>query len=60
MSKYVMAIDQGTTSSRAIIFDRTGTIVSVGQQEHDQIMPQAFAVKHGAGIQPFGHLASNR
>ena len=48
MSKYVMAIDQGTTSSRAIIFDRTGTIVSVGQQEHDQIMPQAGRVEHDA------------
>ena len=48
MSKYVMAIDQGTTSSRAIIFDRAGTIVSIGQQEHDQIMPQAGHVEHDA------------
>ena len=48
MSQYVMAIDQGTTSSRAIIFDRTGTIVSVGQREHDQIMPQAGYVEHDA------------
>ncbi|WP_024356445.1 glycerol kinase GlpK [Leucobacter chironomi] len=48
MSKYVIAIDQGTTSSRAIIFDRSGTIVSVGQKEHEQIMPQAGWVEHDA------------
>ena len=35
--KYVMAIDQGTTSSRAILFDHSGQIVSVGQKEHEQI-----------------------
>lgn len=46
MSDYVIAIDQGTTSSRAIIFDRTGAIVSVGQKEHEQIMPQAGWVEH--------------
>ncbi len=46
MSKYVIAIDQGTTSSRAIIFDRSGTIVGVGQKEHEQIFPQAGWVEH--------------
>ncbi|MFY9262160.1 MAG: glycerol kinase GlpK [Actinomycetaceae bacterium] len=45
-SKYVMAIDQGTTSSRAIIFDHDGQIVSVGQLEHEQIMPHAGWVEH--------------
>ncbi|SJN11800.1 Glycerol kinase [Leucobacter sp. 7(1)] len=48
MSQYVIAIDQGTTSSRAIIFDRSGTIISVGQKEHEQIMPQAGWVEHNA------------
>ena len=44
--KYVMAIDQGTTSSRAIIFDHGGNIISVGQKEHEQIMPKAGWVEH--------------
>ena len=44
--QYVMAIDQGTTSSRAIIFDRQGAIVSVGQLEHEQIFPRAGWVEH--------------
>ena len=46
MSEYVIAIDQGTTSSRAIIFDKSGSIVSVGQKEHEQIMPRAGWVEH--------------
>lgn len=41
MNQYVIAIDQGTTSSRAIVFDHTGNIVSTGQMEHEQIFPQA-------------------
>ncbi|MDO4665832.1 MAG: glycerol kinase GlpK [Actinomycetaceae bacterium] len=44
--KYVLAIDQGTTSSRAIIFDHGGQIVSVGQYEHEQIFPKAGWVEH--------------
>ncbi|MDU1224534.1 glycerol kinase GlpK [Varibaculum cambriense] len=44
--KYVMAIDQGTTSSRAILFDHAGQIVSVGQKEHEQIFPKAGWVEH--------------
>lgn len=44
--KYVLAIDQGTTSSRAIIFDHAGTIVSIGQKEHEQIFPRAGWVEH--------------
>ncbi len=43
---YVLAIDQGTTSSRAIVFDHSGTIVSAGQLEHDQIFPRAGWVEH--------------
>lgn len=46
MSKYLGAIDQGTTSSRFIVFDKTGTIVSVGQKEHRQIFPQPGWVEH--------------
>ena len=41
MAQYVGAIDQGTTSSRFIVFDKAGTIVSSGQKEHEQIYPQA-------------------
>ena len=46
MAKYVIAIDQGTTSSRAIIFDKAGSIVSTGQLEHEQIFPRAGWVEH--------------
>ncbi|MDR3202318.1 MAG: glycerol kinase, partial [Bifidobacteriaceae bacterium] len=46
MTKYVVAIDQGTTSTRAIVFDHAGSIVSVGQMEHEQILPQAGWVEH--------------
>ncbi|ABY23681.1 glycerol kinase [Renibacterium salmoninarum ATCC 33209] len=48
MSQYVIAIDQGTTSSRAIIFDHDGNIVSTGQLEHEQIFPKAGWVEHNA------------
>ena len=46
MAQYVIAIDQGTTSSRAIIFDKAGSIVSTGQLEHEQIFPRAGWVEH--------------
>ncbi|TFD21467.1 glycerol kinase GlpK [Cryobacterium sp. TMS1-13-1] len=46
MTDYILAIDQGTTSSRAIIFDKGGSIVSTGQLEHEQIFPQAGWVEH--------------
>ncbi|MDR2373050.1 MAG: glycerol kinase GlpK [Bifidobacteriaceae bacterium] len=46
MSEFVLAIDQGTTSTRAIIFDHGGGIVAVGQLEHRQIYPQAGWVEH--------------
>ncbi|MCA5895098.1 glycerol kinase GlpK [Isoptericola sp. NEAU-Y5] len=48
MADYVLAIDQGTTSSRAIVFDHSGRIVSTGQLEHDQIFPKAGWVEHNA------------
>jgi glycerol kinase len=46
MADYVLAIDQGTTSSRAIVFNHSGTIVSSGQLEHDQLFPRAGWVEH--------------
>ncbi|MEV0892360.1 glycerol kinase GlpK [Promicromonospora sp. NPDC050262] len=46
MADYVLAIDQGTTSTRAIVFNHAGTIVSSGQLEHDQIFPKAGWVEH--------------
>ncbi|TFB82542.1 glycerol kinase GlpK [Cryobacterium algoricola] len=46
MADYVIAIDQGTTSTRAIIFDKAGSIVSTGQLEHEQIFPRAGWVEH--------------
>ena len=45
---YVLAIDQGTTSSRAILFDRAGGLVAVDQKEHAQILPRAGWVEHDA------------
>jgi glycerol kinase len=46
MPDYVLAIDQGTTSSRAMVFDHSGQVVSTGQLEHDQIFPQPGWVEH--------------
>ena len=40
MGKYIMALDQGTTSSRCIIFDQEGKICGMAQKEFDQIYPQ--------------------
>ena len=48
MTKYIGAIDQGTTSSRFILFDQDGQIVHVDQREHEQITPQAGYVEHDA------------
>lgn len=46
MKKYILALDQGTTSSRAIVFDHDGSIVSVAQKEFKQIFPQPGWVEH--------------
>ena len=46
MAQYVLAIDQGTTSTRAIVFDHGGQIVASGQKEHEQIFPRAGWVEH--------------
>ena len=46
MSEYIGALDQGTTSTRFMIFDRLGRIVSVAQKEHEQIYPNPGWVEH--------------
>ncbi len=48
MSRYLLAIDQGTTSSRAIIFDDAGAQVAVAQQEFHQYFPEDGWVEHDA------------
>src|SRR5437868_9154731 len=48
MSSYIGAIDQGTTSTRFIIFDRSARIVASAQREHEQIYPRAGWVEHDA------------
>jgi glycerol kinase len=48
VGKYVGAIDQGTTSTRFILFDRDGRIAAVDQREHEQINPRAGWVEHDA------------
>ena len=45
-NKYVAAIDQGTTSTRCIIFDHSGEVVASAQQEHQQIYPRPGWVEH--------------
>ena len=44
--KYIMSLDQGTTSSRCILFDRAGNMCSVAQREFTQIYPQPGWVEH--------------
>ncbi|MBT3189724.1 MAG: glycerol kinase GlpK [Anaerolineae bacterium] len=46
MMKYIAAIDQGTTSTRCMIFDHAGNVVAVDQKEHEQIYPQPGWVEH--------------
>ena len=46
MSKYILAFDQGTTSSRAMVFDKSGAIISVAQKEFTQLFPSPGWVEH--------------
>jgi glycerol kinase len=46
MKKYIAAIDQGTTSTRCMIFDHSGRVVSLAQEEHRQLYPQPGWVEH--------------
>ena len=48
--KYILALDQGTTSSRAILFDKEGAIVATEQQEFPQIFPKPGWVEHDANV----------
>src|SRR5215216_4897873 len=48
MAKYAAAIDQGTTSTRCMVFDHGGQVVSVAQKEHEQIYPKPGWVEHDA------------
>src|SRR6201991_518579 len=48
MSQYILAFDQGTTSSRAIVFSHDGSIKAVAQKEFTQIFPQPGWVEHDA------------
>jgi glycerol kinase len=48
MKKYILSLDQGTTSSRAILFDKEGKIKAIAQQEFTQIFPQPSWVEHDA------------
>ena len=47
-SRYILALDQGTTSSRSILFDKQGNIISLAQKEFKQIFPQPGWVEHDA------------
>src|SRR4029453_3856842 len=46
MAQYVGALDQGTTSTRFMIFDHSGQVVSIDQKEHEQIYPKPGWVEH--------------
>ena len=46
MKQYILALDQGTSSSRAIVFDEKGTTCAVAQREFRQIFPQSGWVEH--------------
>lgn len=48
MSHYILALDQGTTSSRSIVFDKQGNIIGVAQKEFEQIFPKPGWVEHDA------------
>ena len=46
MDKYIAAIDQGTTSTRCMLFDHSGQVIAYDQKEHEQIYPQPGWVEH--------------
>jgi glycerol kinase len=55
--RYVLALDQGTTSSRALLFDQTGAVRAVAQQEFDQIFPRPGWVEHRPAQIVFSQIA---
>jgi glycerol kinase len=58
--KYVLALDQGTTSSRALLFDQDGRVRAVAQREFDQIFPQPGWVEHDPEEIAFSQIAVAR
>jgi glycerol kinase len=46
LQKFILSLDQGTTSSRAIIFDHSGAIISIAQKEFNQVFPRPGWVEH--------------
>ena len=64
MAKYAAALDQGTTSSRCMIFDHGGKVVAVAQKEHEQIYPKPGWVEHDPmeiwAALPGGHAGGAR
>ncbi len=48
MQKYILALDQGTTSSRSLIIDKSGNVIAIAQKEFTQIFPQPSWVEHDA------------
>src|SRR6185503_21335724 len=48
MEKFILALDQGTTSSRAMVFNKQGNIVAIAQKEFTQYYPQPGWVEHNA------------
>ena len=60
MAKYAAAIDQGTTSTRCMIFDHGGQVVSVAQKEHEQIYPKPGWVEHDVDRDLGAHAGGHR
>ena len=60
MAQYVAAIDQGTTSTRCMIFDHGGQVVAIDQNEHEQILPQAGLGRARPGGDLAAHAAGDR
>ena len=46
---YIASLDQGTSSTRCMIFDKSGAVVAISQKEHQQITPHPCWVEHDAG-----------
>ena len=58
MEKYILAMDQGTTSSRCIIYDKKGNQISAAQKEFRQIYPKEGWVEHDAEIDEGGRAGA--
>ena len=47
---YIASLDQGTSSTRCMIFDKSGAVIAIAQKEHQQFTPQAGWVEHDAAV----------